>query len=222
MHRALACCLMVFAMASTAGAHFVFIVPDKDGTSARVVFSDDLSPDENVPIKNIASTKLTLRSGDDKPTALDWKKGENYYDLKLSGKGVRVVQGTTEYGVLTKGKETFLLRYHPRAVVGTPKETMKPDAELPIEIIPVFESGKLRLLVAAKGKAVADAEVNVMLPDGKKKKVTTDKKGLTDAFDDTGRYAAYVRQNEAKSGEHDGKKYEEIRHYATLVVDLAK
>lgn len=222
MYRTLACCLLVFAMASTAGAHFVFIVPDKDGSTAKVIFSDDLSPDENVPIKNIASTKLTVRSGDDKPTALELKTAEHHLELKVPGKGVRVVQGTTTYGVFTKGKETFLLHYHPRAVLGTPKETMKPDAELPIEIIPVVESGKLRLMVAAKGKAVADAEVSVMSPDGKRKKVTTDKKGLTDAFEESGRYGAYVSQKEAKSGEHDGKKYDEIRHYATLVVDLPK
>jgi uncharacterized GH25 family protein len=223
MHRLLACCLTVFALATTAGAHFVFIVPDKDGSTAKVVFSDDLNPDENVPISKFAATKLLLVQGD-KGIPLDLKKGENCYDVKVPGKGVRVVQGMTEFGVLTKGKdkkETFLLRYHPRAVIGTPKEAMKPDAELAVEILPVFEDGKLRLLVASKGKPVADAEVNVLLP-GDKKKATTDKKGLTDAFDAPGRYGAYVRHSEAKSGEYDGKKYDEIRNYATLVVDLPK
>jgi uncharacterized GH25 family protein len=222
MHRMLAC-LVALALCTTAGAHFVFIVPDKDGSSARVVFSDDLGPDENVPVSKIAATKLTLRAGDGKPAALDWKKGDHCYDLKLSGKGFRVIQGTTEYGVLTKGKdkkETFLLRYHPRAVVGVPAEPMKPDAGLPVEIIPVFQKGKLRLLVAAKGKPLADAEVNVILPDNKKQKAKTDAKGLTDAFEEAGRYGAYVLQSEDKSGERDGKKYDQIRTYATLVVNL--
>jgi uncharacterized GH25 family protein len=222
MHRTLAC-LLALALTTTAGAHFVFVVPDKDGSSAKVVFSDDLSPDENVPVTKIAATKLTLRSGDSKPAALDWKKGDHCYDLKLSGKGFRVIQGTTEYGVLTKGKdkkETFLLRYHPRAVVGVPAEPMKPDSELPVEIIPVFEKGKLRLLVAAKGKAVADAEVNVILPDNNKKKAKTDTKGLTDAFEEAGRYGAYVLQSDDKPGERDGKKYDQVRNYATLVVSL--
>jgi uncharacterized GH25 family protein len=222
--RRLLACLVALALSTTAGAHFVFIVPEKDGSSAKVVFSDDLSPDENVPVTKIASTKLTLRAGDTKPASVNWKKGEHCYELKLSGKGFRVIQGTTEYGVLTKGKdkkETFLLRYHPRAVVGVPAEPMKPNAELPVEIIPVFEKGKLRLLVAAKGKPVADAEVNVILPDKNKKKATTDAKGLTDAFDESGRYGAYVLQSEDKRGELDGKKYDQVRNYATLVVDLA-
>src|SRR3954453_19851468 len=69
MHRTLAC-LLALALGTTAGAHFVFIVPDKDGSAARVVFSDDLSPDENVPVSKIAGTKLTLRAGDGKPAAL--------------------------------------------------------------------------------------------------------------------------------------------------------
>src|SRR5436190_14768717 len=125
MRRAIACCLLtLLTMATTASAHFVFIVPDKDGSAAKVVFSDDLSPDENVPITKIAATKLTLRAGDDKPAELKWKKGDNQYDVELPGKGFRVVQGTTDYGVISKGKETFLLRYHPRAVIGTPKDDM--------------------------------------------------------------------------------------------------
>ena len=224
MLRFVSWCLAGLARAASARAHFAFVVPDKEGATAIVIFSDDLSPDENVPVTKIAGTKLTLRAADTKPAALDWKKGEHCYELKLSGKGFRVIQGTTEYGVLTKGKdkkETFLLRYHPRAVVGVPAEPMKPDAELPVEIIPVFEKGKLRLLVAAKGKPVADAEVNVILPDNKKQKVKTDAKGLTDAFEETGRYGAYVLQSQDKSGERDGKKYDQIRNYATLVVSVA-
>lgn len=149
-----------------------------------------------------------------------WKKGENCYDVKLTGKGVRVIQGTTDYGVSTKSKDNpYLLRYHPRAVVGAPKE-MKPDAALVVEIIPILDAGNLRLLVAAKGKAVADAEVNVMLPGGKKQKTKTDTKGLTESFDAPGRYGAWVRHTEATAGEHDGKKYNEVRNYATLVIDL--
>ena len=80
--------------------------------------------------------------------------------------------------------------------------------------------GTIRFLVASKGKPVAGIEVGVMLPGGKKEKAKTDDKGLTAAFDAPGRYGAWVRHVEEAGGELDGKKYEQVRSYATLVVDL--
>lgn len=222
MSRLTLCAALVLGLAGLAQAHFVFVVPDKDGNSAKVVFSDSLDADENVPISKIFATKLYVRAGDGKPAKLDWKEGKHALETSLAGKGFRVVQGTTDYGVLTKGKDTFALRYHPRAVIGRPTEAMKPDEALPVEILPVFADGKLKFLVAAKGKAVADAEVTVMPPEGKSVKAKTDRNGLTEAHDAAGRYGAWVRQSEATSGEQDGKKYAEVRHYATLVVDLGR
>jgi uncharacterized GH25 family protein len=221
MVRLCVCCLLGLGLATSAGAHFVFVVPDKDGSTARVVFSDSLEPDENVPISKIAATKLTLRSADGKPEALTWKKGEHSLDLKLPGKGVRVVQGTTDYGISTREKDNpYLLRYHPRAIVGTPTEAIKPDEKQPVELIPVFADGKVRFLAAARGKPLANAEVNVLIPGSKSQKAKTDSKGLTETFDAPGRYGAWVRTTEKKTGELDGKKYNEVRSYATLVVDL--
>jgi hypothetical protein len=40
-------------------------------------------------------------------------------------------------------------------------------------------------------------------------------------FDKAGKYGARVAFIEPASGELSGKKYVEIRHYATLVVDFA-
>src|SRR4051794_27987573 len=131
MHRTLACCLMVLALAGTAGAHFVFIVPDKDGSAVKFVFSDTLAADEAVAMPKIESKKMMV---DLKDTCVDLEKlqkGEHCYDARVPGKGYRVVHGTVEYGVLTRGKEkkeTFLVVYHPRAVIGKPKAAMKPFA----------------------------------------------------------------------------------------------
>ena len=77
-------------------------------------------------------------------------------------------------------------------------------------------------LVKGAGKPVADAEGTVVLPDGKKEKVKTDADGYTATFEQTGRFAAYLRHTETRAGEHGGQKYEEVRHYATLVTAAAK
>ncbi len=52
------------------------------------------------------------------------------------------------------------------------------------------------------------------------KTAKTDDAGLTTAFAQQGRYGAWVRYWQDKAGERDGKKYEQVRHYATLVVDV--
>lgn len=203
-------------------AHFPFIVPGEKGDAAKVVFSDSLEPDTAVNIEKIANTKLTLRDAGGKESAVEWKKDDGFYAVNVPGTGDRVVYGVTDYGVLQKGDaKPFKLTYYPKAVLGA--ATAKPVGEkLPLEVVAEGKAGALRFRVLAAGKAVADSEVTVMLPGGTKKGVTTDKEGYTPAFDATGRFAVYAKHSEAKAGEHAGKKYDEVRSYATLVCDVAK
>ena len=209
---------------SVAQGHFPFIVPDEKGTAAKVVFSDDLNPDTNVNIEKLAGTKLTLRDAAGKETALEWKKGEGFYAVTVPGTGTRVVYGVTDYGVLQKGDaKPFRLTYYPKAILGpaTAKEATVGE-KLPLEILATGAPGKIRFQVLAAGKPAADLEVTVLLPGSGKKAVKTDNSGLTPEFDGSGRYGVYARLTEAKAGEHAGKKYDEVRSYATLVCDVGK
>lgn len=209
----------LFAVAA-ANAHFTFVVPEPDGASVKVIFSDDLKPDTNVNVEKIGGTKLTLRDAAGKDTPLELKKGDGCYTATLPGSGPRVVFGTTEFGVSQKGDaKAFLLVYHPKALVGdVPAKAAAVGARL--EVVPAGEPGKPRFRVVADGKPAAEAEVTVMVPGSMKQMVKTDKDGLTPAFAAAGRYGVFARWTEAKPGEHAGKKYEEVRHYATLVADV--
>ena len=211
----------LFAVAVAHG-HFPFVVPDAKGESAKVVFSDTLEPDADVNIEKIANTKLTLRDAAGKESPLEWKKGDGFYAVNVPGSGDRVIYGVTDYGVLQKGDaKPFKLAYYPKAVIGD--ATAKPVGEkLPLEVVAEGKAGALRFQVLAAGKAVANSEVTVMLPGGGKKAATTDKDGYTPVYDAAGRYGVYAKQVEAKAGEHAGKKYDEIRSYATLVCDVQK
>jgi len=207
---------------SVAQGHFPYIVPDEKGTTAQVVFSDDLKPDPNVNIEKLAATKLTLRDVTGKEMPLEWKKADHWYSIELPGSGTRVVYGRTDYGVLQKGDaKPFLLIYFPKAVVGsaTAKEATIGE-KLPLEVVAVKTAGKVKFQVLALGKPVADSEVTVILPDSGKKAVKTDKEGLTPEFDNPGRYAVTAKLVEARGGEHAGKRFEEVRNYATLVCDV--
>jgi hypothetical protein len=223
MHRrVLAAVAFAFIATPSASAHFPFLVPDGD-SKGKAVFSDTLKPDKDVPIDRIANTKLVVIA-DGKATDLTWTldKTANCYTFDVPGSGSRIVIGTTDYGVLQRGEsKPFLLHYYPKAVFGnvpSPERATVGD-RVPLELIPVAEGGKLRFKAVAGGKPLVKTEVTVLIPGEEKGKVvTTDDAGLTPAFDKKGTYGAQVRQVEAKSGEQVGKKYDEVRNYATLVV----
>src|SRR5262249_1065634 len=214
----------VFALAATplTSAHFPFLVPDGDA-KGKAVFSDTLKPDKDVPIDRIANTKLVVIA-DGKATDLTWTldKTANCYGFDVPGSGTRIVVGTTDYGVLQRGdSKPFLLHYYPKVVFGdlsSPEKTSVGD-RAPLELIPIALGGKLRFKAVAGGKPLVKTEVTVLIPEEEKGKVvTTDDSGFTPAFDKKGTYGAQVRQVEAKNGEQGGKKFEELRRYATLVV----
>ena len=221
MNRLLVSLVSLVACAAAAHAHMVYLVPAKDGQSLTVVFSDSLDPDEKVKMDKLAGLKLIARI-DGKDVPIEYTKADHSFAVKLP-KGAPVVYGTAAYGLLTKAEKPSLLVYHPKTILaGADAKAATVGEAAALEIVPVTEAGKTRFRLLAKGKPVAATEGTVVLPDGTKEKVTTDKEGYTVGFEKTGRYSAYLKLTETKAGEHDGKKYEEVRHYATLVADVGK
>ena len=124
---------------------------------------------------------------------------------------------------MQKGEgKPYLLAYHPKAVLGAVvSEKTAVGEKTPAEILPVQKGSKVRFKFESAGKPIADAELNIMKPDNTKAKLKTDKDGLTEELDGAGRYGVWARHFVNKSGELAGKKYEEVRNYATLVVDVS-
>lgn len=208
--------------AASATAHFVYVVPTADGKAARVVFSDSLDPDDAVPLAKLAGLTLTAVAADGKTTAVPTKPGEASLNATFTAPP-RFVHGSLVYGLASRGPKPALLVYHPKAVFGKADPaalTAGPTAEL--EAVPEWTPTGLRVRLLAKGKPVAGAEGSMLRPDGEKEPVTTDAEGYTKAFTATGRYAVWLRQTSPATGEHGGKKYEEVKRYATLVVDHGK
>jgi len=201
-----------------ATAHMVYVVPAKDAKTATIVFSDSLDPDEEVPIEKIKALKLTAVAGG-KAAAVEHKTEKHSLSATLPA-DTKLVYGSVTYGLFTRGEKPALLVYHPKAILGgaTGKDATVGE-KAATEIVPVADGGKVKFQFIVSGKPVAEADVNVALPDGKKEKVKTDKEGFTPAFDAAGRYAVYAKHVETKAGEVDGKKYEQVSHYATLVAD---
>jgi hypothetical protein len=218
--------VILIALPAAALGHFPFLVPDGP-TKGKAVFSDNLKADKDVPIDRIANTKLVVIA-DGKASELTWTldKPANCYTFDVPGTGSRIVVGTTDYGVLQRGdSKPFLLRYYPKAVFGDLPDPEKATVgdKVPLELVPVAAGGQLRFKVLAGGKPLAKADVLVIVPgESQTKVVQSDDGGLTPEFDKAGAYGAQVRRVEEMAGERDGKKYAEVRHYATLVVSLGK
>lgn len=216
----LALCLLIASVPSVFG-HFVFVSAQPGGREARVVMSEDVKPD--LDVKMIASTKLHLLAEDGSVAPLSLSQPEkNYFAVAIPGSGTRVVFGKTEFGVVQRGEsKPHLLIYYPKSVVGnafSPRAVV--GSRTPVELQAMGDADGIRFKLTAFGKPVTDSEVVVILPDGSESKVKTDANGETEGeFRERGQYAVWARYWEDGKGEHGGKTYEQVRHYATLVVD---
>lgn len=204
----------VLVAALTAQAHFIWLAPI-DGNRVRMVFSDDTEPDENVPIKKIAQTRVHIRTGD-KTVAADKMAGDDHYLIALPGAGSAEVGAVCEYGVLAKGGNPFLLCYYAKTLV---KDAAAQGLNHPLEIFPVT-AGTFE--VRWQAKPASGLEVVVNAPGQETSTVKTDGAGrFTVAPAKTGVLRMRAKHVEAKTGERDGKEFREIRHYATLTMGSA-
>jgi uncharacterized GH25 family protein len=221
---------LLLAAAAPARAHFVWLLPAEPGAKepgVRLIFSDGLAPDRPELLKKVAHTKVFARDADGKEVVVKAVAGQDALNVALPDGQFYVVAGTCRYGVSTHGgSEPFLLNYYPKAFVGLgqqlePKAFLQPWGVLPLEIMLEVGAEGHALRVLWQGKPLAGAEVALLVP-GEDKPV----EGKTNA-DGTfplkvpkkaGLYGIRARHVEKTAGELDGKKYAEVRHYATLVV----
>jgi hypothetical protein len=223
--------LGLLAWALPSFAHFVFLVADApDAGKAKAVFSDSLEPDEAVEIEKIAGTKLWLRDAASKETPLMWTKDKAHYALELTGTGVRIAGGVTEYGIFQRGQgKPMRLQYWPKLIVGglpTGDQARLGD-RLDLELVPLVVGGKLQFQALYQGKPYAKGAFAILPPAEKGERVAastgeTDAEGkLPPTFDKPGRYGVRVLRSVMMAGEVAGKKYEELRQYATLTLHFA-
>lgn len=221
MFRNLLSFVVLVAWLVPAQAHFVFVVPAAEGRTVTVVFSDDLDPDEGVAMEKIAGLKLTAVYADGRTAPVGLKHEDHRFTGSIEGSPV-LVHGSIVYGVMARANTPPVrLVYHPCAAFAVRTGDQDPaKANLEFQIVAENHSGKTTFQFLNRGKPVADAEGSVLLPDGTKQKVKTDKDGRTEAFATPGRYGIWLRHAEPGQGEIGGKTYTESRHYATLVVTV--
>jgi uncharacterized GH25 family protein len=231
-------CLMLLAAGlftvQPVRAHFIWLLPPQaaDKTpAARMIFSENTHPDRPALLKKIASTEMIVRDSDEKTTSLKKELDKETWRAILPAKGFQEIAAVCRYGVVSHGgSEPFLLNYYAKSFIGIddwghpPALFAKPWDILPLEVVPILPKKTLpQLRVLWQGKPLANAKVVMQVPgDEKAVEAQTDKEGVFPLVEPTkgGLYGIRVGHVENRKGELDGKKYQEVRHYTTLVLAI--
>ena len=208
--------LALLAAATPAAAHFAFILPAADGKHGQLVLSEELVPDEGVPVKLLVGATLVSTDAAGHDTSVATRPGEHAIALDLPAGTGRVIHGTADAGV--NGHDPahpYRLVYYPKAVVGR-DPFGRAAGHPPVELTAVGSPGRLAFRFTANGQPVPGATVTVIGPDGEAARVKTDDDGrTTSTFDTPGRYGAWAKSVQPPTRPADV----ELRRYATLVVD---
>lgn len=218
MRRVFLAMLALAATAAPADAHFLWVVPDITGGTARVIVSETLSADHRVDIDIMKGATLVWRDAKGQETPLAPQRTGIVMTLPLQAP-TGIVRGHADLGVRPSNERAYRLHYYPKTIVGKPFEVTIGSNRPPIEIVPVGAPGAMRLRVLVAGKPAPDVDVNVLLPDGSETTEQTDASGLTDTLTVRGRYGAWARHFEQIGGTLGDKAFDHTRHYATLVFD---
>jgi hypothetical protein len=211
-----------------AQAHFIWVLPSEGAPDkARIVFSDTPAPDENADLlKKIAHAEVFVRTSDrGKPAQLKPTLEGDALTVTVAGKGEREVGAVCTYGVVQRGKsEPFLLNYYARTLIGAKGASELAASawdRLPLDLV----EGKSGWVVLWQGKPLEGAEFVLFVPgQGEKIEGKTAANGIIPIpqTKKAGLFAVRVLHREAKEGEQGGKKYREVRHYATLTQQVAQ
>jgi hypothetical protein len=220
----LAALLLTALAGKPAQAHFLFvrILPPAEGGRAAEVYFSELpeAGDPRFLPRIAAQTRLWLQTVPGPFEPLKVHATADRLRAWLPYTGTVVVVGECRYGVLARPKQTpFLLRHFPKAIAGNPDQLNKarPHGQLPLEIVATIDQAGLHLQALRDGKPFPKAEFVTVDAELKNEKMTADAEGrATWKPPATGNFAVYVRSTTKENGEVGGKKYEEIRDFATL------
>lgn len=209
--------------AAPARAHFLFVrvlPPAEGGRAAEVYFSELAEAGDPRFIEKVAPhTRLWRQTTPGNFDPLEAHKTNDRLRAWLPFSGSVMVVGECEYGVLGRGKTAFLLRHFPKAVAGNPEQLNKlvPFGKPPLEIVVSFEGNRVLLSALQHAKPLAAAEFIVIDATLKKQHVKADAAGKAEWKPAApGNYSIYTRHTTKQAGEAGGKKYDEIRDFATV------
>jgi hypothetical protein len=204
-------------------AHFLFVrIPAaaEGGRAAEVYFSELAEAGDPRFLGKIASTQLWLQTTPGRFEVLKVHRALDRLRAWVPSTGSLMVIGACRYGVLGRpGQTAFLLRHYPKALAGNAEELnqLRPYRNLPLEVVVSFTGAGLRMSAMRDGRPVPGAEFVTIDARLNNVKLKADAEGnATWQPPAPGEYAVYTRYTSKEAGEFGGKKYGEIRDFATV------
>lgn len=209
------------AVASTAQAHFLWVVADPASGQAKVYFSEDAEPDDPALLSKLKGLKLVTIETRDKQSELTAEKKDDALVAPL-GKA-QAVKLSHHYGVMERGGDKFLLVYHGTAqasAIAADWKRVGGDTTA-FEIVPSQKGSQVVLTVTWQGKPLADAQIVAMGAGLSKTEGKTNAEGqFVIEPKKAGLLAVRAKHVETKSGSHEDKAYDSVRHWTTLTVPV--
>lgn len=219
---------LIASTALSAQAHFVWVsLTQKPQPTASLYFGEGPEPSEAHLLDKVAQSQVFARSAEGKYLPLQLNKEEEGANGRwtTSQKDAQwlAIEAVCDYGVLEKGDAPFWLHYYAKSLdaKALKNEKLTSSEKLPLDVVVTPKEGSIQLEVRFQGKPVEGAEV--VITDDVYNETTheTDAAGqvlLKDPKDIL--YSVRARWIEERSGEHNGKKYDSVRHYSTVALDL--
>jgi hypothetical protein len=194
------------------------------------VFGNDLRKNQNVAFncKSVAlldKPKLYALDSAGKAVVLSWTRDGDSYAIEAVGAGAKFIGGSLDFGwfgIQGGRMKCVKLTYCAKAVLGSAPTEGKPQFRslVPFEVVPVLVDGQLRFRSFWQGAPLAGAEFGVTVCQATEKRVAADECGITKmSFHTPGRYEVWARYTNNMPTGSGGRKYDEARFYATLVMD---
>eukprot|EP00913_Durusdinium_trenchii_P028324 g26552.t1 len=209
---------------SAANAHFLWLATSDDGGKLHLYFSEEAEADDPALLKYTEGVTVHKLTANGKPQVVELKTGKEskYAGLATGDAAKSLFVLKHDFGVISRGGKTFLLRYYAKTGPQLGSSVWKKTnsrKQLALDLVPVFDGKQVRVKVLWQGKPAAGSQVKIAAGGMGDIDAATDKAGTVSfAIGKPGMYSIRARFVEKKTGESKGKKYDTIRHYATLAL----
>lgn len=209
-----------------ASAHFLWLAtePQQYPSKVKLFFGEAAEADDPALLDRVRTAEIWAVNSKGEATAIELAKADDSLEASLppGGPPAAVILRHV-YGALTKGGESFLLKYYgktyPSALPGLWHQVGDKE-RLPLEITPQQTDGATLLKVTWLGKPLAGAVLTLVGPGiEEKREIAAGDDGICRcSLSQTGLYSIRVRHVENAPGKHGGKAYQTVRHYSTLAL----